>query len=102
VLMLVYVVRRVWGEAGVLTSAAVLGLTDVDALTLSVSRDAARSVSLQTAAAAIAIGVTANTVLKLGVAMFLGSRGFRKIAGGTLFVMTIAAVASLLLIWLRS
>ena len=56
VLMAVYIVRRWWGASGVLTSAAVLGLTDVDALTVSMARGVAQTVSPTMAATAIAIG----------------------------------------------
>lgn len=45
VLMAVYLARETWGESGGLTSAAILGLTDVDALTLSMSRQVAESIS---------------------------------------------------------
>ena len=38
VLMAVHLANRIWGESGVLTTAAVLGLTDVDALTMSMAR----------------------------------------------------------------
>ena len=38
VLLLVPAIQSTWGSAGVLSSAAVLGLTDVDALTYSMSR----------------------------------------------------------------
>ena len=64
VLMLVHLARVTQGAGGVFASAAVLGLTDVDALTLSMARDVARTISLETAATAIAIGVLANTLLK--------------------------------------
>ena len=63
-----------------LTSAAVLGLTDVDALTVSMARGVAKTVSLEAAALAIAVGVLANTAVKLGVALFFGSARFRAIA----------------------
>ena len=77
-------------------SRGTLGLTDVDALTISMARRVASSVSLETAALAIAIGVLSNTALKLTVALFFGSPGFRRVAGGTLFGMIVAAGASLL------
>jgi len=97
VLMFVQLVGRVWGQAGVLTSAAVLGLTDVDALTVSMARGVANTVSLEAAAIAIAVGVLSNTVLKLGVAVLFGSEPFQKIAGGTLGLMIVAAVAAVAL-----
>jgi uncharacterized membrane protein (DUF4010 family) len=99
VLMLVHVARVTQGAAGVYTSAAVLGLTDVDALTISMARDVAQALSLETAARAIAIGVTANTLLKTGIATVFGSATFRAIAASTLAVMALASALSIN--WLR-
>jgi uncharacterized membrane protein (DUF4010 family) len=95
VLMIVHLAREFGGASGVFTSAAVLGLTDVDALTLSMARDVARMVSPQVAATAIAIGVLSNTVMKLGMALVLGSPRFKAIAGGALVVMLAALGAAL-------
>jgi uncharacterized membrane protein (DUF4010 family) len=95
VLMLVWVVGRYWGDRGILGTATVLGLTDVDALTISMARHVASAVSLETAALAIAVGVLTNTALKLTVAVFFGSPGYRRLAGGTLFGMVLAAGVSL-------
>jgi uncharacterized membrane protein (DUF4010 family) len=96
-LMVVHAAGRTWGSAGVYGSAAVLGLTDVDALTVSMARGAAYAASLHTAAVAIAIGVLANTLLKLAVALIFGSRTFQKIAGSTLAVIALVAAAVLAL-----
>jgi len=96
VLMLVWFASRYGGNRGIISMATVLGLTDVDALTISMARRVASDISLETAALAIAIGVLSNTVLKLTVAMFFGSAGFRRVAGGALFGMVLAAGASLL------
>jgi uncharacterized membrane protein (DUF4010 family) len=95
VLMAVYVARQRWGESGVFTSAAILGLTDVDALTVSMARGVAHTASPAVAATAVAIGVLANTGMKLGVAMSFGSRTFRTIAGGALVLMLLALGATL-------
>lgn len=89
VLMAVHAAREVWGASGVFTSAALLGLTDVDALILSMTRNA-QNVPPTGAAAAIAIGVLTNTAVKLGLALFFGSRRFRTIAGGALLLMLVA------------
>ena len=95
VLMAVHVARAVWGQSGVFTSAAVLGLTDVDALTVSMARGVARTASPVVAATAIAVGVLANTGMKLGLAVFLGSPRFRTIAGGALLLMLLSLAAAL-------
>jgi uncharacterized membrane protein (DUF4010 family) len=83
----VYLAREAWGESGVLASAAILGLTDADALTLSMARGVAQTAGPEIAATAIAVGVLSNTVLKSGLAFFLASARFRLIAGGTLLLM---------------
>jgi len=90
VLMLVHLARITQGSAGVYASAAVLGLTDVDALTLSMARDVAQAISLETAARAIAIGVLANTCMKTAMAVVFGDTTFRMIAGGALVAMAMA------------
>lgn len=90
VLMAVYTARGFWGASGVFSSAAVLGLTDVDALTMSMARDVAQTLSPAVAATAIAIGVLTNTGMKLGLALLFGSPRFRMIAGGALALMLAA------------
>jgi uncharacterized membrane protein (DUF4010 family) len=85
--MAVFAASSLWGASGVFTSAAILGLTDVDALTISMSRGVAEAASPAVAATAIAIGVLANTGMKLGLSAFFGSARFRAIAGGALLLM---------------
>jgi uncharacterized membrane protein (DUF4010 family) len=96
VLMAVHLVGNVWGQSGVYTSAAVLGLTDVDALTVSMARGVAVTASPPIAAAALAVGILANTALKLGLAVFFGASRFRAIAGGALALMLVAMGGALL------
>jgi uncharacterized membrane protein (DUF4010 family) len=94
VLMAVYLAREFWGASGVFTSAAVLGLTDVDALTMSMARGVGGAAP-EVAATAIAIGVLANTAMKSGLALVFGSRVFQKIAGGALLLMLVVLGAVL-------
>jgi len=96
-LMVVSIVEQKVGTTGVYGTAAVLGLTDVDALTASMARGVAHSAGLEIAAVAIAIGVLANTTLKLAVSLALGSAKYRALAGGGLFLMLIATAATLML-----
>jgi uncharacterized membrane protein (DUF4010 family) len=81
----------------VFASAAVLGLTDVDAFTLSLARDVSHTVSPAVAATAIAIGVLTNTGMKLTLARLSGSWRFRMIAGGALLLMLVALGTALML-----
>jgi uncharacterized membrane protein (DUF4010 family) len=97
VLFGVYLARQSFGQSGVLTSAAVLGLTDVDALTMSMAREVGAA-QPALAAMAIAVGVFANTLLKLALALFFGTGRFRVLCGGTLALMA-AVTAGALLFW---
>jgi uncharacterized membrane protein (DUF4010 family) len=101
VLMAVHLARERWGTAGVFTSAAVLGLTDVDALTVSMAKDVAQTVSPAVAAAAIALGVLSNTAMKIALAVAFGSRRFKVITGLALALILIALAAALAVRWLR-
>jgi len=71
--------RGAWGTAGVLTTAAAFGITDVDALTVSMSRLGVDQASIQIAARAIAVSILSNTVFKFIVAFF-GEPSFRRVA----------------------
>lgn len=87
VMMLVNAVRDRFGATGLLTSAAVLGLTDVDALTISMVKSARTGSAIEVAAKAIGIGMLANTVFKCAVAAALGKGRFR--------LWTVAGLAAL-------
>jgi len=98
VLLVVHAARDFGGVTGVFTSAAMLGLTDVDALTVSMAREASQDLTAPVAAAAIALGVLSNTGLKLGLALVLGSQPFRLVTGGTLTAI-LAMLGATLAFW---
>ncbi len=63
-----------FGAGGVFVSAGLFGLTDMDARTYSMVKLSRQQVALDTAARALAVGVLANTLLKLALALALGRR----------------------------
>jgi uncharacterized membrane protein (DUF4010 family) len=80
----------------------VLGLTDLDALTLSMTRDGA-AIPIAIAAQALAIGVMANTALKLGIAVVVGGAPeFRRPVVWTLGAMIAAVLVGWLLVSSRA
>jgi uncharacterized membrane protein (DUF4010 family) len=97
VLFAVHIAREFWAASGVFTSAALLGLTDVDALTASMTRDVATTLSAEAAATGVALGVLTNTAMKLGLSLVFGSRRFKLIAGSALALMFVALAALLAL-----
>jgi uncharacterized membrane protein (DUF4010 family) len=96
VLFAVGAAGRVFGNAGLLFSGALLGLTDVDALTISMTTTRVSVEAPATAAAAIAIGIAANCLLKATLAAALGTAAFRRVTTGLLIGMAAAIAASLL------
>jgi uncharacterized membrane protein (DUF4010 family) len=90
VLIGVELVSARFGTLGVYAGAALVGLTDVDALTVAMSRLARDRAMEATAALALLIGILANTTLKAALALVLGSPSFRWRVGAAL-----AALAAL-------
>ncbi len=78
VLLLVELARRELPAGGLYAVAALAGLSDVDAITLSMSEQARGGGSTQLAAGAIAVAALANTLVKCGLVAALGSRALRQ------------------------
>jgi uncharacterized membrane protein (DUF4010 family) len=88
----------VFGSGGVYATAAVSGLADVDAISLSSMRLAAhQALSAEQAARAIAIAVASNILFKLGIAAFAGgwSLAARCLPGMAAIVAGMAAGVAL-------
>jgi uncharacterized membrane protein (DUF4010 family) len=66
------IATNVFGDAGLYGLAAISGVADVDAITLSVVRLAREGLDAETGAKAIAIAVAANTLSKTAFAWFVG------------------------------
>lgn len=64
--------RRVAGEAGIYTIALVSGLTDVDAITLSLTRMTEDRLSIEIAQQGVILAALANTSVKLALGMSIG------------------------------
>jgi uncharacterized membrane protein (DUF4010 family) len=86
-----------FGSAGLYGSAAVLGLSDVDALTVSLAQRAAAGTPGSVAAAALTVGILANTLVKMTLAFTVGRGRYRVLAGGGLAVMAVTLAAWLAL-----
>jgi len=97
VLYAVHYVRQWVGDSGLMVTGFVLGLTDVDALTLSMTRGVATGIAIEMACRAITMGIIANSIMKAIIALAIGARRFGWQAGAALMAMAIAAGAGLLL-----
>ena len=72
IVFLVEAGQRYLGDAGVFAIAALSGMTDVDAITLSLSKAALKNLDAQTAAIGIGLAVISNSLVKAGLIMVIG------------------------------
>jgi uncharacterized membrane protein (DUF4010 family) len=82
VMLAAELVRRMFGGVGILVVAALSGVADVDAVTISIARMAGGDVDLNTAARAIMIAIAINTVSKAIMASWVGNRKVGLLVGG--------------------
>lgn len=66
------------GSGGVLLAAGLAGITDVDAITLSMANLSLSSLDMKTASTAVLLAVVTNTVVKGGIAFSLGAAALRR------------------------
>jgi len=90
VLFAVTLARQHFGQQGLVGSALFLGAFEVDALTISMAQLTKSGTPAQVAAEAVAVGILANTVVKLTIALALGRGRFRPLAGAGLAAMALA------------
>jgi len=96
VLVLIFAVRAQWSGALMATSALV-ALTDLDALTLSLARSAPSPTDIPPATAALVVGMLSNTLMKLAIAVAVGRGSFRVVTAGALGASALTMIAVLLL-----
>ncbi len=86
-----------FGDAGLYTVAGLGGLTDADALVLSVGRLHQGGLASDKAATAVVLAICSNTLGKAGLAWFLGGRGLGLRVGGVLLLATAGGLLALLI-----
>jgi uncharacterized membrane protein (DUF4010 family) len=97
-LVIVKLTERYAPAEGLYLVAAVAGLTDVDAITLSMAEYARAGNALTLAAAAIVVAALSNTLVKCGLVLTLGSPALRTRLAGATAVIVVTGLAA---IWLR-
>lgn len=88
--------KHLWGDAGVLALAALSGIADVDAITLSLSRMSTENFPTVVAATGIVIAAAVNSAAKGVLAGVIGGKAFGLRVAAPL---VISAVLGLSLVW---
>jgi uncharacterized membrane protein (DUF4010 family) len=87
------------GDAGLYLAGAIAGLTDVDAIALSMSQLAlADAANAEPASRTIVIAVASNTLFKAGMVAFLAAPALRRVILGATGVILVAALVSAVLL----
>jgi uncharacterized membrane protein (DUF4010 family) len=97
ILLVVAAVRKYFPPTSMYFVAGIAGITDVDAITLSMARMAREGGGEQLAARAIIIAAVTNTLIKGGMVVALGSRELaRRVAPAALIILLSGLVAAFL------
>jgi uncharacterized membrane protein (DUF4010 family) len=89
ILILVSYASSEYGSKGIYLSSAISALTDIDAIAISVSKLGGTSINFLTAQNAILLATLANTIVKIGIALYAGSNNLKKyvlIGYGLIFI----------------
>jgi len=81
VIALVKLSKEFVGDSGVYAVSFISGISDVDAVILSISQIAGQTLNLQVASYGIAIAVITNNISKLAICYFIGTKELAKTAG---------------------
>lgn len=95
ILFVVAYASEFFGEGGIYVTSAIAGLSDVDAITISVSKLAEQTISAASAQNAILIATLANTIVKFGISVSAGSKELRKYLAIGYGVIMLAGIAAL-------
>lgn len=89
-LFVILAVQSRWSSEALVATSAFVGLTDLDALTLSLARTSITVADISPTAIALVAGILSNTALKLVVALVVGRGLFRVATSLALVAMAVA------------
>ncbi len=95
ILLMVSYANENLGTSGTIISSAIAGFSDIDAITISISKLAGNSIDLRIASLAVLIASISNTLVKMGIGIYAGSPGLRKnllIGYGTVFLVALVVL----------
>ncbi|HUR30896.1 MAG TPA: MgtC/SapB family protein [Saprospiraceae bacterium] len=94
IILAVAYASNTFGNSGIYFTSGIGGLSDIDAITISVTKLSKEGISFLTAENAILIATIANTIVKVGIALWAGSKEIRRyifIGYGVIFLAAVIA-----------
>lgn len=98
VLLLARAAQEYFGSAGVYLASVLAGITQLDAITLSLASQVDAGLTPTVAARGLALAVAANSLFKAALALSLGARAFGRAVLATLVLAAVAGVAAAFLV----
>ncbi|MBK8698620.1 MAG: MgtC/SapB family protein [Saprospiraceae bacterium] len=98
ILLVVNYANEHLGQEGLLISSAISGLSDIDAITITVSKLASQKLDFHLAANALLVATISNTLIKMGIGIWAGSRSLRHyllLGYGIIFLTALVALVIL-------
>lgn len=96
IVLVIHYANEYFGEEGIFVTSGIAGTSDVDAITISISKMSISTIEPHIALNAIIIATTCNTIAKFVIAFWAGSKELRRhlfIGYGSIFVAALAAFA---------
>ena len=78
ILLLISYASTTYGGKGIYISSAISALTDIDAIAISVSKLGGSTINFLTAQNAILLATLSNTIVKIGITIWTGSKALKK------------------------
>ena len=88
-------VRVYFGAEALVATSIFVGMTDLDALTMSLAHGSRADGDIGGVAVALVAGIVSNTVVKLALALVVGQGTFRAVTVASLAVLAALMTASL-------
>jgi uncharacterized membrane protein (DUF4010 family) len=98
ILLVVSYANDQFGDKGIYISSVLAGLTDIDAITISVAKIAGASIHITTAQNAIILATLSNTIIKLGISLWAGSKTLKRQVMAGYGLMFVAGLLGMLIL----
>ncbi len=98
ILFMVYYGNKYLGETGLYLSGIISGFSDVDAITINMSKLAGNRTQVHIASIVIILAMLSNGLVKLGISLFKGDRKLKKQVGYALASVIIMGITTSIII----
>ena len=94
ILLLAKAAQVYFGEQGLYVASALAGVTQLDAITLTLAHQVGTGLDVHVAARSLAVAAATNSLFKAGLAVFIGSRRFGRSVLATLLIAAVGCIAA--------